>query len=60
MGAKKQRCEQCGRRGTRGFTVLIGEVEGDTLTVNIPPITTCANKNACRKRWPKHRTDDED
>lgn len=51
----KQRCEQCGRVGTRGFiawpeetlTLMSGVVE------TIPAITLCASKTACRKRWPK-------
>ena len=40
-------CEQCGRIGKRGFKNLID-----------PAITVCANKNACRKRWPKPARDD--
>jgi len=40
-------CEQCGRVGKRGFKNLID-----------PSITVCANKNACRKRWPKPVRDD--
>lgn len=40
-------CEQCGRVGKRGFKNLID-----------PSITLCANKNACRKRWPKPACDD--
>ena len=42
-----RRCDQCGRVGKRGFKNLID-----------PSITVCANKNACRKRWPKPVQDD--
>jgi hypothetical protein len=42
-------CEQCGRIGKRGFRDLIPE--NGSLTV-------CANKSACRKRWPKPVRDD--
>jgi len=41
-------CEQCGRIGKRGFKNHID-----------PSITVCANKNACRKRWPKPARDDD-
>jgi len=40
-------CDQCGRIGKRGFKNLID-----------PSITVCANKSACRKRWPKPVQDD--
>ncbi|MFD4547224.1 DNA translocase FtsK [Streptomyces sp. NPDC058466] len=40
-------CEQCGRIGKRGFKNFID-----------PSITVCANKAACRKRWPKPARDD--
>ena len=47
---KPKKCEQCGREGTRGFKTLAPPpFEGCTL----PPITLCANANACRRRWPK-------
>lgn len=39
-------CEQCGRIGRRGFKTLADDEHGISITV-------CANKNACRKRWPK-------
>lgn len=41
-------CEQCGRIGKRGFKNFID-----------PSITVCANKAACRKRWPKPARDDD-
>lgn len=49
------RCHQCGREGTRGFR----EIPAVTIThLGAPPFVVgpfieCANKNACRKRWPK-------
>jgi hypothetical protein len=45
-----QRCSQCGRNGTHGFTTLANEEHQISITV-------CANKNACRKRWPKPARD---
>ncbi|MEE6264945.1 hypothetical protein V2E29_04690 [Streptomyces diastatochromogenes] len=45
-GPELQRCEQCGRVGVRGFRVL-------PATEYTKPITLCASKAACRKRWPK-------
>jgi hypothetical protein len=41
---REQRCEQCGRVGTRGFKTI-------PATEYTTPITVCANGNACRKRW---------
>ncbi|MFF4090363.1 DNA translocase FtsK [Streptomyces nigra] len=46
-----RRCEQCGRVGRRGFQTLANE-EQDV------PITVCANKVACRRRWPKPSRDE--
>lgn len=46
-----QRCSQCGRSGTRGFRTLTSVEQRISITV-------CANTNACRKRWPKPRRDD--
>ena len=44
-GPELKRCEQCGRVGVRGF---------QTYTTHAPaPITVCAAKAACRKRWPR-------
>ncbi|MEU6342177.1 hypothetical protein ABZ883_14695 [Streptomyces sp. NPDC046977] len=43
-------CEQCGRTGSRGFRTLTAP--------DIKPITVCANKAACRKRWPKPAIDE--
>ncbi len=43
-------CEQCGRIGKRGYRTLANE-HGS--------ITVCANKIACRKRWPKPARDDD-
>ncbi|WP_405769230.1 hypothetical protein OG539_32660 [Actinacidiphila glaucinigra] len=50
-GPKTQRCSQCGRSGTRGFRVLANDEHHIRITV-------CANKTACRKRWPKPATPD--
>jgi hypothetical protein len=44
-------CEQCGRIGRRGFQVLVDEEHGIR-------VTQCANRQACRKRWPKPQRDD--
>lgn len=46
-------CAQCGRIGRRSFTVL-GETE------HTQAIILCSVKSACRKRWPKTRTEDCD
>lgn len=46
-----RRCEQCGRIGKRGFRTLAAEERDIRITV-------CANKSACRKRWPKPARDD--
>lgn len=52
-------CEQCGRTGTRGFTTIPGvTLPHPTLNLATDPITICANKNACRKRWPKRPDED--
>lgn len=51
--AIEQRCEQCGRVGTRGFKTLMSDLAG------VPRITTCSNLNACRRRWPKPARDDD-
>jgi hypothetical protein len=50
-GPELQRCSQCGRLGIRGFQTLTNEEHRISITV-------CANKNACRKRWPKPPRDD--
>ncbi|MGW8703296.1 DNA translocase FtsK [Streptomyces eurythermus] len=44
-------CEQCARVGRRGFRTLTNDEHGISVTV-------CANKNACRKRWPKPPIDE--
>lgn len=44
-------CEQCGRVGRRGFRTLSND-ERDI------EITECANRAACRKRWPNPPRDD--
>ncbi|MFB7313010.1 DNA translocase FtsK [Streptomyces sp. NPDC056192] len=46
-----QCCEQCGRIGKRDFRTL-ADKEHDI------EITECANRAACRKRWPKPARDD--
>ncbi|MYS16591.1 DNA translocase FtsK [Streptomyces sp. SID4982] len=45
-------CEQCGRIGRRGFRTLADDEHRISITV-------CANKSACRKRWPKPARDDD-
>lgn len=50
-GPKTRRCSQCGRSGTRGFRTLTNEEHRISITV-------CANKSACRKRWPQPARDD--
>jgi len=51
-GPETQRCSQCGRVGTRGFRTLTNEEHRISITV-------CANKGACRLRWPKPARDDD-
>jgi hypothetical protein len=46
-----QYCQQCGRIGRRGFQTLASDQHDISITV-------CANKTACRKRWPKPTQDD--
>lgn len=63
--AEIKRCEQCGRTGTRGFRFFPAEdvIFDDAGQVAIIPalsMTECANKTACRKRWPKTRDEDGD
>ncbi|MEV5347144.1 hypothetical protein [Streptomyces achromogenes] len=50
-GPEQQKCSQCGRTGTRGFTTLTNEEHRISITI-------CANKTACRKRWPQPPRDD--
>ncbi|WP_318201094.1 hypothetical protein [Streptomyces sp. SCL15-4] len=50
-GPELQRCAQCGRLGVRGFTTFTNAEHRISITV-------CANKAACRKRWPKPARDD--
>jgi hypothetical protein len=51
-GPELKRCAQCGRIGTHQFrTYPPGDFGGPSLTV-------CANKAACRKRWPKPSVDE--
>jgi hypothetical protein len=47
-----RRCEQCGRIGKRGYQTLGDDDHGIRITV-------CANKAACRKRWPKPARDED-
>lgn len=49
-GPELQRCAQCGRLGVRGFQTITNEEHHIRITL-------CANKNACRKRWPKPKRD---
>ncbi|MFG2412326.1 hypothetical protein [Streptomyces goshikiensis] len=49
-GPELKRCDQCGRLGIRSFKAL--------AVPGMKPITLCANKAACRKRWPKPATDE--
>lgn len=48
-------CAQCGRVGVRGFMVLpAGSVTLPGGAVQqLGAIILCANKTACRSRWPK-------
>ncbi|NUS82704.1 MAG: hypothetical protein HOY75_08120 [Streptomyces sp.] len=46
-----QCCEQCGRVGKRGYRTLTRDEQDISITV-------CANKGACRKRWPNPPRDD--
>lgn len=57
----QRRCHQCGRTGTRGFVAFPdGDVIHDgKVVVSARSMTECANKAACRERWPTPRTDDE-
>lgn len=60
-GDAQRCCQQCGRTGTRGFRVFPdGDVVHDgKVAVAARSMTECANKDACRKRWPKPRTGGE-
>jgi len=59
--AEAKRCEQCGRTGTRGFkTTPAGVATTSVGEVAYPEFTECANRDACRKRWPKTRDEDDD
>jgi hypothetical protein len=57
--AGKQRCEQCGRVGTRGFKTVGGEYEFEGRLVG-QSYTVCASTQACRRRWPKRSEDELD
>lgn len=50
---KRERCEQCGREGVRGFKTYPSDEKTGQWA-----ITVCANENACQKRW-RIPTDDE-
>lgn len=50
-GPKLKRCSQCGRLGTRGYRTLTNDEHRISVTV-------CANKTACRKRWPHPATEE--
>jgi hypothetical protein len=55
-------CAQCGREGTREFTTVGGFWDHamfpeDNEPVWVPFITVCANRDACRKRWPRETED---
>jgi hypothetical protein len=49
-------CDQCGRVGARGFRVVPPSI--DERYGEIPGFTECANKDACRKRWPRRESVD--
>lgn len=53
--ATVRRCEQCGRTGTRGFRSFpdADVIHDGKVAVKARSMTECANKAACRKRWPK-------
>ncbi|WP_074990927.1 DNA translocase FtsK [Streptomyces misionensis] len=46
-----QYCQQCGRIGRRGFRTHTNDEQQISITV-------CANKTACRKRWPNPPRDE--
>lgn len=57
----ERRCEQCGRIGVNGFRTL---PDADVITdgrvaVAAHSITECANRAACRRRWPREWRVDE-
>lgn len=53
-------CAQCGRIGSRGFTVEPAGtlVLGDTA-YPIGEFVTCTSTAACRRRWPQEARDDD-
>lgn len=53
-------CGQCGRSGTRGFTVRpAGPVNTAVGEVWIDELVQCTNRTACQKRWPRRPSDDD-
>lgn len=57
----RQRCEQCGRAGTRGFRTIHVEpwVRDGVTLVTEHDYTECASRAACMKRWPKTARDED-
>lgn len=53
--AAEARCEQCGRVGTRGFRTFpdADAIHDGRVAVAAHSMTECANRDACRRRWPK-------
>lgn len=60
--ARVQRCcGQCGRTGMQGFRVFpaADAIHDGKVAVKARSMTECANKAACRRRWPKPSQDEE-
>lgn len=51
----QRRCDQCGRTGTQGFRVFpaADAIHDGKVAVKARSMTECANRDACRRRWPK-------
>jgi len=49
--SEQQRCESCGREGTRDFrTIPAGVAQTSVGPVEYPAITLCVGKVACQRR----------
>lgn len=57
-----KRCHQCGRTGTREFVPYPDrdvDLPDGSIILRAGELQECANKTACRKRWPKTREEDD-
>lgn len=56
-----RQCGQCGRTGTQGFRVFpaADAIHDGKVAVKARSMTECANRAACRRRWPKPSQDEE-